>query len=142
MKIPVQRLDSELPLPQPAHQGDAGVDLRATETVTLEPGERRLIPTGIALAVPEGHVGMVTPRSGLAIRHGISMVNAPGIVDSGYRGELQVIVINHGAEAVTLERGERIAQLVIVPFVTPVFEPVDVLPDSERGTGGFGSSGR
>src|SRR5688572_7719986 len=100
MKIPVQRLDSELPLPSPAHEGDAGVDLRATVTATLAPGERRLIPTGIALAVPPGHVGMVTPRSGLAVRHGISMVNAPGIVDSGYRGELQVIVINHGTEPV------------------------------------------
>ncbi len=142
MKIPVLRLDSEFPLPEPAHEGDAGVDLRATVTTTLAPGERRLIPTGIAIAVPPGHVGMVTPRSGLAIRHGISMVNAPGIVDSGYRGELQVIAINHGSEPVVLERGERIAQLVVVPFVTPEFEPVEALPDSERGAGGFGSSGR
>jgi len=142
MKIPLLRLDPELPIPAHAHPGDAGVDLCARLTTILEPGERVLIPTGIAVAIPDGFVGMVSPRSGLALRHGISLVNSPGIVDAGYRGELHVIAINHGTEAVTLNRGERIAQLVVLPFTSPGFEEVAELPESTRGAGGFGSSGR
>lgn len=142
MKIPVIRLDSELPLPIAAHPGDAGVDLRARTTTVLAPGERALIPTGIAIAIPDGHVGLVAPRSGLAVRDGVGVVNAPGVIDAGYRGELQVIAINHGTDPVTLARGERIAQLIVVPFVAPVFEAVEELPASVRGEGGFGSSGR
>jgi dUTP pyrophosphatase len=114
----------------------------ARHTVVLEPGDRALVPTGVAVALPEGHVGLIAPRSGLAIRDGIGVVNAPGILDAGYRGELMVVVINHGRTAVTIERGERIAQLVVVPMVTPDFEEVETLPASARGEGGFGSTGR
>ncbi|MDQ3783162.1 MAG: dUTP diphosphatase [Actinomycetota bacterium] len=142
MKIPLLRLDPALPLPRQTHPGDAGVDLHARQSATLAPGERTLIPTGIAVAIPEGHVGLVCPRSGLAMRHGISVVNAPGVVDSGYRGELQVIAVNLGDEAVTLQRGDRIAQLVVVPLANPSFDEVTELPASSRGEDGFGSSGR
>jgi len=142
MKIPVLRLDSALPVPRPAHAGDAGVDLYAREATELRPGAWAMIPTGIAVAIPDGHVGMVAPRSGLAARHAISVVNGPGIVDAGYRGEIHAILINHGSEPVRLERGERIAQLVVVPIPDLVLEEVDALPDSARGDGGFGSSGR
>lgn len=142
MKIPAKRIDAEIPLPEAAHPGDAGVDLRARETVVLEPGERAMVPTGIAVAIPEGHVGLVAPRSGLAIRSGIGVVNGPGVVDAGYRGELKVILVNHGGEAVTLQRGDRIAQLIVVPFVTPSFEEFEELPESVRGAQGFGSTGR
>lgn len=109
--------------------------------ILLEPGERQLVPTGVAVAIPEGYAGLVTPRSGLAIRHGISAVNSPGVVDSGYRGELSVILINHGDEPVELERGDRIAQLVVVPVEVQDFVLVDELPPSTRGEGGFGSTG-
>ncbi len=142
MKIPLQLLDPEMRIPQTAHPGDAGVDLQARQTVELRPGERTLMPTGIAVAIPTGHVGLVAPRSGLAARHGIGVVNAPGVVDSGYRGEVKVILVNHGTEAVVLERGDRIAQLIIMPFVPPVFEEVDDLSGTSRADGGFGSSGR
>lgn len=142
MKIPVLRLDPALPVPVAAHAGDAGVDLCARTDVTLAPGERSLVPTGIAVAVPEGYVGLVTPRSGLAVRHGLGVVNAPGVIDSGYRGEIQVILVNHGNEPVTLLRGDRIAQLVVVAHGAPEMTEVDTLPGSERGDGGFGSSGR
>lgn len=141
MKIPVLRLDPELPLPQPAHPGDAGLDLRAAGRVLIPPGGRALVPTGIAVAIPEGHVGLVAPRSGLAARFGLGVVNAPGVIDSGYRGEIKVILVNHGAEAVTLERGDRVAQLLVVAHAAPVFEEVDKLPESVRGAGGFGSTG-
>jgi dUTP pyrophosphatase len=141
MKIPLRRLDPALPVPEPAHPGDAGVDLYARVTVTLAPGERALVPTGVAVAIPDGHVGLVSPRSGLAIRNGISIVNTPGLVDSGYRGELQVIAVNLGDEPVTFQRGDRIAQLVVLPFVTPVFDVVAELPGSVRGADGFGSTG-
>ncbi len=141
MKIPLQRLDPALPVPSPAHPGDAGADLYARVTTVLAPGERTLIPTGIAVAIPEGHVGLVSPRSGLALRNGISIVNTPGIVDSGYRGELQVIAVNLGDRPVTFNRGDRIAQLVVVPYVAAVFEPVSELPASVRGADGFGSTG-
>ncbi len=142
MKIPLQRLDPKMRIPQPAHPGDAGVDLQATQSIELKPGERALVPTGIAVAIPAGHVGLVAPRSGLASRHGIGVVNAPGVIDSGYRGEVKVILVNHGSESVVLERGDRIAQLIITPFVPPVFEEVEDLSDTSRAEGGFGSSGR
>lgn len=141
MKIPVVRLDAALPIPEHSRSGDAGVDLKATEPGTLQPGERALVKTGIAVAIPEGFVGLVAPRSGLAIRHGISVVNGPGIIDSGYRGEVAVILVNLGAETFEWERGDRIGQLVVVPHV--VIEPVEVdeLGVTDRAGGGFGSTG-
>lgn len=142
MKIPVLRLDPDLPLPQRAHPGDAGVDLHAAVTTVLGPGEWSMVPTGIAVAIPDGHVGLVAPRSGLAARHAITVVNGPGVVDAGFRGELHAIVINHGPVAVELARGDRIAQLIVVPIPATEWEPVDELPVTVRGDGGFGSSGR
>ena len=141
MKIPFLRLDPELPIPTSAHDGDAGVDLYARTDVVLAPGAWQMVPTGIAVAIPEGHTGLVAPRSGLAARHGLSVVNGPGVVDAGYRGEINVILINHGGEEVRLSRGERIAQLVVVPIVQTELHEVVALPDSERGAGGFGSTG-
>jgi len=135
------RLNRELPLPVYAKPGDAGLDLRASEAVTLEPGDRRLVPTGLAIAIPEGHAGLVLPRSGLAMQKGVTVLNAPGLIDSGYRGELKVLLINHGAEAVAIERGERIAQLVIQAVAQARLVEVERLPDSARGEGGFGSTG-
>ncbi len=142
MEILLRRLDPDLPVPRYAHAGDAGVDLYARETVRLAPGERATVPTGVAVAIPEGHAGLVTPRSGLAHRQGISLVNAPGVVDSSYRGEIKVVLVNLGQEPVTLERGERIAQLVVVQVAEQTFAAVDELPKSGRGDGGFGSTGR
>ena len=125
-----------------AHPGDAGADLRTTHDVTLQPGERALVGTGVRLALPEGHVGLVTPRSGLAARHGLSVVNSPGIIDSGYRGEIRVSLINlDPAEPLTLLAGDRIAQLVVLPFVSATFTRVDTLDDTSRGAGGYGSTG-
>jgi dUTP pyrophosphatase len=141
MKIPVLRLDFALPLPKHQQEGDAGVDLHIREDTRIGPGQWELVPTGIAMAIPEGYVGLVAPRSGLALRSGIGVVNGPGVVDSGYRGELKVILINHGPEEVMLERGERIAQLVVVPAAEVEFVEVDELPESGRGDGGFGSTG-
>jgi dUTP pyrophosphatase len=141
MRIPLKQLDPDLPVPGHAHPGDGGVDLHAREDATLQPGERVIVPTGVAVAVPEGHAGLVTPRSGLAARSGISVVNGPGLLDSGYRGEIKVILINLGQEAVEIARGDRIAQLVVVPVATQEFEVVDELPESSRGAGGFGSTG-
>jgi dUTP pyrophosphatase len=135
------RLDRLLPLPAYAKPGDAGLDLRASEAVTLEPGERRLVPTGVAVAIPEGHAGLVLPRSGLAMQKGVTVLNAPGLIDSGYRGELKVLLINHGALAVGIERGERVAQLVIQPVAHARLVEEERLPDSARGEGGFGSTG-
>lgn len=140
-KILVKRLDPDLPLPSHARAGDAGVDLYAREGGALQPGERALVATGIAVAVPEGYVGLISPRSGLAVRHGISLVNSPGILDAGYRGEIHAVMINEGAEPFSYERGDRIAQLVVVPFATQVYEVVDELPHTDRGAGGFGSTG-
>ena len=140
--IAAVRLDGGLPLPAYAKPGDAGLDLRASESVTLEPGERRLVPTGLAVAIPEGHAGFVLPRSGLAMHKGVTVLNAPGLIDSGYRGELKVLLINHGAAAVGIERGERIAQLLIQPVAQARLVEVERLPDSARGEGGFGSTGR
>ena len=140
--IKIQRLDPELPLPRYAHPGDAGADLHAAEDVKLAPGERSLVRTGIAIAVPEGYAAFVHPRSGLANRSGLSIVNAPGTVDAGYRGEIQVNLINLDPHTpVNIQRGDRIAQLVVQPVARAYFHPVEELPDSSRGTGGFGSTG-
>jgi dUTP pyrophosphatase len=142
VRVSVLRLDPDLPLPSYAHPGDAGADLYAREGVTLKPGERRLVPTGIALALPEGYVALVHPRSGLAHRSGLSIVNAPGTIDAGYRGEVQVCLVNlDPATPIELRRGDRIAQLVIQQFETATFVEVDDLPDSARGAGGYGSTG-
>lgn len=142
VQISILRLDPELPLPSYAHPGDAGADLYAREDVTLQPGERRLVPTGIALALPDGHVALVHPRSGLAHRSGLSIVNAPGTIDAGYRGEVQVCLVNLDPVApIELKRGDRIAQLVVQRFETAGFVEVDELPGSSRGAGGYGSTG-
>lgn len=142
VEISIVRLDPDLPLPSYAHPGDAGADLCAREDVTLKPGERRLVPTGIALALPDGYVALVHPRSGLAHRSGLSIVNAPGTIDAGYRGEVQVCLVNLDPEtAIELRRGDRIAQLVIQRFETAAFVEVGELPDSARGAGGYGSTG-
>lgn len=117
------------------------MDLHARQEVTLAAGDRAIVPTGVAVAIPEGHAGLVVPRSGLAARHGIGVVNGPGLIDSGYRGEVAVILVNHGSEPVTLRRGDRIAQLVVTPVATQEMMVVDELPTSERGAGGFGSTG-
>lgn len=139
----VRRLDPDVPLPSYAHPGDAGLDLVTTVDAVLEPGERALLPTGVAIALPEGYAGFVHPRSGLALKHGLSIVNAPGTVDAAYRGELAVTVINlDPREAVHLRRGDRIAQLVVQRVEHAVLHEVDTLPGSDRGEGGFGSSGR
>ncbi len=122
--------------------GSWGLDLRASEAATLEPGGRRLVPTGVAVAIPEGYAGLVLPRSGLALQQGVTVLNAPGLIDSGYRGELKVLLVNHGIEAVAIARGERIAQLVIQPVTQARLVEVDQLPNSARGDGGFGSTGR
>jgi dUTP pyrophosphatase len=141
IELAFRRLRPDAVLPERAYEGDAGLDLVACERVELAPGERAVVGTGIAVAVPEGHAGFVQPRSGLAARHGISIVNTPGLVDAGYRGELRVILLNTDArEAFVVEPGMRIAQLVVMP-ISPV-EPVelDELPDTDRGVRGFGSS--
>ncbi|MGO4257324.1 dUTP diphosphatase [Marmoricola sp. RAF53] len=140
--VKIHRLDPELPLLSYAHPGDAGADLYAREDVTLAPGERRLVPTGVAIALPEGYVGLVHPRSGLAHKHGLSIVNAPGTVDAGYRGEIKVSLVNLDPETpIALKRGDRIAQLVIQQVAAADFVEVDELPDSVRGAGGHGSTG-
>ena len=142
LDIAVVRLDPDLPLPTYAHPGDAGADLHTTVDITLGPGERAMVPTGLSIALPDGYVALVHPRSGLAARHGISIVNSPGTVDAGYRGEIKVLLINHDpTESVTLARGDRIAQLVIQKFERARFVEVGVLPDSVRGAGGYGSTG-
>lgn len=143
MQIPLQRLDPTLEIPRFAKPGDAGVDLRSSVDITLEPGERALVPTGIAIAIPEGFAGFVQPRSGLALQHGITCLNTPGLIDSGYRGELKVLLINHDPRlAFEITKGERIAQLVIQRVEQPTFVEVDELESSERGAGGFGHTGR
>ena len=142
LDIAVVRLDAGLPLPSYAHPGDAGADLHTAVDVTLAPGERALVPTGLSIALPDGYVGLVHPRSGLAARHGLSVVNAPGTIDAGYRGEIKVLLINlDPVEPVTLSRGDRIAQLVVQRFERARFVEVGVLPDSRRGAGGYGSTG-
>ena len=129
-------------MPARAREHDAGLDLYAAETVALEPGARALVRTGIALAIPEGYAGFVLPRSGLALRHGVTKLNSPGLIDSGYRGEVKVLLVNHDRAAMTVTRGDRIAQLVIQRVEAPELVEVDELPPSDRGTGGFGSTGR
>ncbi len=132
-----------LPLPAYATASSAGVDLSAAvaEPVTIAAGARALVPTGLALALPEGYEGQVRPRSGLALRHGVTVLNSPGTIDADYRGEIQVILVNFGSEAFRIERGLRIAQLVIAPVSRVVWQPVATLAESERGAGGFGSTG-
>jgi dUTP pyrophosphatase len=142
VQVLLQRLDLALPLPAYAHPGDAGADLCAAIDVTLRPGERQTVPTGIAIALPPGYVGLVHPRSGLAARHGITVVNAPGTVDAGYRGEIKVTLLNTDAQTpVSFARGDRIAQLVIQRVSHAHFAEVGQLPGSARGAGGFGSTG-
>ncbi|MDR7273509.1 dUTP diphosphatase [Catenuloplanes atrovinosus] len=140
--VPLLRLDPDLPMPSYAHPGDAGADLYAAEDVELAPGHRALVKTGVALALPEGYVGLVHPRSGLAARLGVTLLNAPGTVDAGYRGEILVNLINHDpASTAKIARGDRIAQLVVQRVSRAVFEAVDALPESVRGDGGHGSTG-
>jgi len=141
IELPVQRLRDDAVLPAPAYAGDAGLDLSACERVELGPGERATVGTGLAVAIPDGYAGFVQPRSGLAARHGITIVNAPGLVDSGYRGELQVVLLNTDRAApFVVEPGMRIAQLVVMPVTPAELLEVDELPESERGVRGFGSS--
>jgi dUTP pyrophosphatase len=141
IKVLVKRLDPSMPLPAYARPGDAGLDLHAAHDVTLAPGARALVATGLAVAIPFGFAGLVLPRSGLARAQGVTVLNAPGLVDAGYRGELRALLVNHGAEPVTLRRGERVAQLVIQPIQAVQLIEVAELPASERGEGGFGSTG-
>jgi len=141
MQLPITRLRPEAVVPERAYAGDAGLDLSSCERVELAPGERALVPTGLAVAIPEGHAGFVQPRSGLAAKHGITIVNTPGLVDSGYRGELQVALLNTDArETFVVEEGMRIAQLVVLELPAVELVEVDELPGSERGARGFGSS--
>lgn len=144
LQVPVRRLDPDLPLPAYAKPGDAGVDLRAAESVTLLPGGgRALVPTGIAVAIPRGFAGFIQPRSGLALKHGVTCLNTPGLIDADYRGELKVLLVNTDpAEPFEIERGERIAQLVIQAVEHVDFVEVDELDETERGDGGFGHTGR
>jgi dUTP pyrophosphatase len=143
LTLRVQRLDPGARLPALAHEGDAGYDLHALEAAALGPGERATVRTGIAVEIPPGHAGLVLPRSGAAARHGIALVNAPGLIDSGYRGELKVLLLNTDrTEPFSVEPGDRIAQLVLVRVETPPVEEVAALTASVRGEGGFGSSGR
>jgi dUTP pyrophosphatase len=142
MDLPFTRLRPEAALPEAQHPGDAGLDLRAAEGVTVKPGERAMVPTGVAVAIPDGHAGLVLPRSGLASKKGLTLANAPGLIDAGYRGEVVCAVVNLDLhEPVEISVGDRIAQLVVValPEVSPAF--VEELPESGRGTGGFGSTG-
>jgi dUTP pyrophosphatase len=142
-QLPLRRLDPAAIVPTRAYEGDAGLDLASAEHVVLEPGERAVVSTGLAVAIPEGHAGLVVPRSGLAARHGITIVNAPGLVDSGYRGDVKVVLLNTDKrETFVVEAGMRIAQLVVI--AVPELEPVeeDALAETERGARGHGSSGR
>ncbi|MDQ3962461.1 MAG: dUTP diphosphatase [Actinomycetota bacterium] len=142
MKIEVLRIDPELPLPAHAHEGDAGIDLYAAEDISLDPRQRAAVRTGIAMAIPEGYAGFVLPRSGRALHEALGVVNSPGLIDSGYRGEVRVLLINHGREhSIRITRGEKIAQLVVQQVSDVELVEVEELPASERGEGGFGSSG-
>jgi dUTP pyrophosphatase len=143
MKVLITRLDPDLPLPRFAKGGDAGADVYSRIDISIAPGERALVPTGISIALPQGFAAFAHPRSGLAIKHGISMVNAPGTIDAGFRGELQIILINHDLkETFSIKRGDRIAQLVFQRVENPEFVEVEELPGSGRGQEGFGSTGR
>jgi len=141
-ELPIQRLRADSVLPERAYPGDAGLDLVSCDRTEIEPGGRAVVGTGLAVAIPEGHAGLVVPRSGLAARHGIGIANAPGLVDAGYRGEVKVVLVNTDRnESFTVEPGMRIAQLVVVPVVLAELVDVESLPDTQRGTAGFGSSG-
>jgi dUTP pyrophosphatase len=143
LNLPFRKLDPTVPLPERAHPGDAGLDLASNLEVEVAPGERAMIPTGLAVAIPEGHAGLVLPRSGLASRHGLTLANAPGLIDAGYRGEIMIAVVNlDPQEPVKIARGDRIAQLVVVPVAALGAVSVADLPPSRRGEGGFGSTGR
>lgn len=143
MRLRVRRLDEGLPLPSYARAGDAGLDLLSAEAVTLKPGERAAVPTGLAVEIPRGYAGFVHARSGRALREGLALANAPGLIDSGYRGEIKVIVVNlDPSDVVHVERGDKIAQLVIQPVAAAELVEVDDLDATERGAGGFGSTGR
>ena len=143
MKVPVKRLDPDLPIPAYARPGDAGLDLLAAEDMDIAPGERTAIPTGIAVAIPSGYAGFVHARSGRALREGLALVNAPGLIDAGYRGEVRVIVVNlDSIEPIYVKRGDKIAQLVIQRVESAEWIEMDELPGSQRGEGGFGSTGR
>jgi dUTP pyrophosphatase len=142
LQVLITRLDPSVPMPSYAKPGDAGADLATRVDITLAPGERALVPTGISIALPNGYAAFVHPRSGLAIKHGVSMVNTPGTVDAAYRGELQVILINHDrTQPISFKKGDRVAQLVIQKVERANFVEVQSLPGTDRGTGGFGSSG-
>lgn len=142
MTLPFKRIDSDAVLPAPAHSGDAGLDLRSAVDVEVAPGERALVPTGVAVAIPDGHAGLVLPRSGLASKHGLTMANAPGLIDAGYRGEVICAVVNlDRVTPVRISKGERIAQLVVVAVSELAGEWVEELPPTTRGEGGFGSTG-
>jgi dUTP pyrophosphatase len=145
LRVPLHQLDPELALPSYARPGDAGADLRASRDVVLPArGGRSLVPTGLAIAIPEGHAGLVLPRSGLALRHGVTCLNTPGLIDAGYRGELQVLLVNHDPEEdYAVSRGDRVAQLVIVRVEEAIFDPVPAegLGEATRGSGGFGNTG-
>ncbi len=141
-ELPVRRLRPDAVVPARAHPGDAGLDLYAVEPLELPPGGRAACPTGLAVAIPEGHAGLVVPRSGLARKHGVTVANAPGLIDAGYRGELTVVLVNLGEEVHRIAPGDRIAQLVVVPVALPAPVVVEELPASDgRGEGGFGSTG-
>lgn len=142
IRLRVRRLDAGVELPAYAYAGDAGLDLRSAEDVTLEPGERRLVSTGLAVAIPDGYAGFVMPRSGLALREGLSMANTPGLIDAHYRGELKICAVNLDPKRpIRIERGERVAQLVILKVPRVELVEVSALDETDRGTGGFGSSG-
>ena len=143
MRVPVRILDPDLPLPRYATDGDAGLDLLAAEAVTLQPGERAAVPTGLAVAIPEGYAGFVHARSGRSLKEGLALANAPGLIDAGYRGEIKVIVVNlDRSSTIDIARGDKIAQLVVQAVERVELAPVGQLPDSVRGDGGFGSTGR
>ena len=142
MTLQVQLLHPDAVAPARTRRGDAGHDLRAVEPAEIAPGERALVPTGIAIALPPGTAGLVTPRSGLAANHGITLLNAPGLIDPNYRGEVRVVLHNAGQTPFAVEPGDRIAQLLLVPYWAPELQVVDALPETERGEAGFGSSGR
>jgi dUTP pyrophosphatase len=143
IELNIKLLDPDVPMPRYQHEGDAGLDLSSRVDVTLRPGERATVPTGIAVAIPRGYAGFVLPRSGLAARHGIALVNSPGLIDSGYRGEVAVVIINTDKhEAFHIKRGDRIAQLVIQKVIEATTLRVEELDETSRGSGGFGSTGR
>lgn len=142
MELPIKRLDAKAIMPSYAHEGDAGLDLHSLIDITIKPFERTLIPTGFALSIPEGYAGLVLPRSGLSSKTGLTLINAPGLIDSGYRGEVKISVVNLDANTpVAIKAGDRIAQLLITPYLSATLKEFDSLDESQRGEGGFGSSG-